>query len=339
MAVNLFETRTLTQQVNQMYPIGSFLTDMFFKNVQNPTAEHIDVVIKKGKRRIAPFVSPKVQGKVVTSLGKTVHTYKPGYIKDKRIFDYMDGTTAQNVFYADNMSETQRLALRISEDLSDQTDMISRRIEVMVSEALTTGAVSIVGDGIDDVVDFGMDGTHKVTLTGTALWTDENSDPRANVLTWRDKIQEDSGLSPDVIIMGKEACAAYVNHAKVKDTLSNRRIDMGIIEPKNLPKGVTYYGYDREAGVDIYRYNEWYYDEETQQNVAIMPVDKVILASTNAETVLAFGMIKDLKALYATRYFTKSWEEEDPSIRYLLTQSAPLCIPTQIDGFMCNKVV
>ena len=337
--VNLFETRQLVQQVNQIYPVGSFLTNTFFKNVQNPTAEHIDITIKKGKRRLAPFVSPKVGGKVITAMGKTVSTYKPGYIKDKRVFDYEDGAQVANVFYADNMTPQQRLALRISEAMADQVDMISRRIELMVAQAVTTGSVSIVGEGIDEVVDFGMSGTHKVTLTGTALWTDAGSDPRANMKAWRLLLQKDSGIAPNIMIGGVDAINAYVNHAKVKDTLDTRRIDMGMINPSILPGGVIYYGYDKEIGLDIYSYNEWYFDEDTGLDVALMPVDKVILASTQAETVLAHGMIKDLQAMYATRYFTKSWEVEDPSTRYLLTQSAPLPILTQVDAFMCNKVV
>lgn len=339
MSVNLFETRELTQQVNQLYPIGNFLTNTFFKNVKNPESEHIDVTIKKGKRRLAPFVSPKVGGKVVTSLGKTVATYKPAYIKDKRIFDVDTALSAQNVFYADKLSPQQRLATRITEDLADQVDMIARRVEHMAAQALTTGTVSIVGDGIDEVVDFGMDSDHLVTLTGTALWSNSASDPRANLKTWRTLMQKDSGISPNIMIGDITAIDAYVNHPKVKDTLDSRRIDMGMINPTILPGGVTYYGFDRELGLDIYSYVEWYFDEETGEDVSLMPAGKIILGSDKAQTVLAHGMIKDLKALYATKYFTKSWEEEDPSVRYLLTQSAPLTIPTQIDAFMCNKVV
>lgn len=337
--MSLFETRTLTQEVNQLYPVGNFLTSTFFKNMKNPDGEYIDITIKKGKRRLAPFVSPKVGGKVVQSLSKRVQTYKPAYIKDKRVFDPSSVLKADGVFYADNKSPQQRLARKVAEELQDQIDMIGRRGEWMVASALTTGKVSIIGDGIDDEVDFGMDPDHIKTLTGTALWTDAESDPRADLKVWRTQIQKDSGIAPNTVVMGLDAINAYVNHAKVKDSYNLRRVDNGMIDPSILAGGVTYYGYDKELGLDIYSYTEWYFDEELGIDADLMPSDKIILGSTMAETVFAHGMIQDLDMLSATKYFTKSWTEQDPSVRYLLTQSAPLPIPTQVDAFMCNTVV
>jgi len=337
--MSLFETRTLTQTINQLLPVGNFLTSTFFKNVQEPTGEYIDVVIKKGKRRLAPFVSPKVAGKVITAMGKSVLTYKPGYVKDKRIFTPKTALTPETVFYADTLTPVQRLANQIVTEQQDQVNMIDRRVEWMAAKSLTTGSVSIIGDGIEEVVDFGMSGDHIVTLTGTALWSDATSKPRADVKKWKTKIQKDCGIAPNTMIGGLDAIEAYINNPNTKDSFDLRRIDNGTIDPKILPGGVTYYGYDKELGIDIYSYTEWYFDEDSGIDEDLMPSDSIILGSDMAETVLAYGMIQDLSALYATKYFSKSWVTEDPSVRYLLAQSAPLTIPTQIDAFMSAKVV
>jgi hypothetical protein len=52
-----------------------------------------------------------------------------------------------------------------------------------------------------------------------------------------------------------------------------------------------------------------------------------------------YGCIKDLSAMYPVARFPKSWEEEDPSARFLLMQSAPLLVPTQIDSFLSAQVL
>ena len=39
-----------------------------------------------------------------------------------------------------------------------------------------------------------------------------------------------------------------------------------------------------------------------------------------------------------TRYFTKSWLEEDPSVRWLLLQSAPLVVPYRPNAVLCATI-
>ena len=47
----------------------------------------------------------------------------------------------------------------------------------------------------------------------------------------------------------------------------------------------------------------------------------------------AYGAIRDEDAGFqALPYFAKSWAEQDPSVRYLLMQSAPLTVPYRINA-------
>ena len=38
-------------------------------------------------------------------------------------------------------------------------------------------------------------------------------------------------------------------------------------------------------------------------------------------------------------YFSKSWVEEDPAVRYLMLQSAPLVVPYRVNASLCAKVL
>jgi len=336
--LEIFQTRKLVQSVNGIRPAPSFMVDTFFSNVDANTAEHIDVEIYDGKRKLAPFVSPRIEGKLIESQGKSVSSYKPAYIKFKYVTEAEQvAAEANGIFYADNKTPTQRAVDKAVREFEEGVNSIVRRIESMATSALTTGTVSIIGDGVDDVVDFQMKATHLKTLTGTALWTDAASDPIVALRAWKREVVKDSGVMPDRCVMGSAVIDAFVANAKVQNYLDKRRIDLGSVKPTNIGDGATYWG--QVEGLDIYSYDAYYTDSAGVEQ-ELFPANKVLLGSTIAKTVLNYGAIKDLRSgSFVGAIFTKTWEEEDPSSRIVLFQSAPLPVPTQINAFMCNQVV
>lgn len=336
--LEIFETRKLVQTVNDVKPAPSFIIDSFFGNKDVNTAEHIDIEIYDGKRKLAPFVSPKVAGVLMESEGKTVSSYKPAYVKFKYATE-ADSVAAntEGVFYADGSNPAQRAVTKAVREIEEGRNSIYRRTETMATEAVTSGVVTVVGDGVDDVVDFQMPAANLKTLTGTDLWTDAGSDPIANLRAWKREVMKISGVMPDRAVFGASVVDAFMANSAVQTYLDNRRIDLGAVKPENLGNGAAFIA--EIEGLDIYSYDAYYTDDngDTQE---IFPVDKVLLGSTMAKTVLNFGAIKDFKAgTFVGETFAKSWEQEDPSARFVLLQSAPLPVPTQVSAFMCNKVV
>ena len=337
MSLPIFESRKLIATVNRVKPATTFITDTFFKRVDVNASENIDVEIRDGKRKLAPFVSPLIEGKLEPSLGKQVTSYKPGYIKFKYVTEAEQVARNTNgVFYADGKSPTERAAEKAVIEIQDGINNIKRRVELMATESITTGKVTIKGDGIDEVIDFGMKATHLKTLTGTDLWTDADSDPLKNLRAWKREVAKDSGYTPTVVIMGSSAVDAFLSNASVQSYLDKRRINLGSIVSEDLGEGVTYYG--EVEGLKIYSYDGYY--EVNDVVYDMFPADKVLLGSERAFTKLNYGAIKDLKSgNFVGQVFAKSWEVEDPSARFVLLQSAPLPVPVDINAFMCNKVV
>lgn len=211
----------------------------------------------------------------------------------------------------------------------------------MAAQALDSGAIVVQGDGVDTSIDFGMPADHKVTLLTTDRWSDAASKPDEDLRTWCNKVSKDSGLVPNVCVMGVDAWGAFVDHARIKDKLDNRRIEAGKIDPMQLPDGVTYCGTFRDSGVflDIYTYNSYYVDDQGNDQ-PFVKVDKVLLGSSRAQNKRLYGAIQDLKAgNIKTRRFFKSWETEDPSVRWILGQSAPLVAMLQPDAFLSATVL
>jgi len=337
--IDMFKTRTMLAALEIMFIPKTFLLNLFFGGAPEVSnTKYVDIDIYKGKRRLAPFVQPTAQGKIIERTGFTTQSFQPPYVKPKMATTAADilNRDAGNTIYQGNSSPAQRASVQLGKDLLELTQMIIRREEWMAAQALNTGKITVVGEGVDAEIDFLMAASHKITLTGVALWTDPASTPLANLRAWKQAVAKDSGLVPDVAVFGSDVVNAFLAHADVQKQLDNRRIVLGQINPTTLPNGASYIG--RIEELDIYTYDEWYLDAADVLQ-PMVPVDKILLGSTNARATRHYGAIQDLKATAAVPFFPKSWEEQDPSVQWLMVQSAPLVCPHQIDAFLSAKAV
>lgn len=350
MAYNLFDSRTMMAALEQAKPPRTFLLDTFFSGAPRTfDTEAVDIDIIKGKRRLAPFVNPRREGKVVEKRGFKTRSYKPAYVKPKMV------TTSEDILkrdpgmtiYSPNSGPAAKAAAELGRNLAEMNEMITRREEWMAAQALTTGTCPIIGEGVDDLVDFLVEATHLPTLAGTAKWTDHtNADPLGNLKTWKRLIAKDSGINPSIVVMGLSALDNFLNCDKVigstgggKNLFNMINVQMGRIDPRILPDGVTYYGSLQELGLEIYTYEEWYVDDDSDIESPMIPTNKVMLGNPAARTEKMYGAIRDLSALASVPRFPKSWTVEDPSARFVMLQSAPLIAPIQVDAFLCATVL
>lgn len=343
--IDPFETRTMLAAVEQMDRAKSFLRDTFFQGEKTFDTKHVDLDIRKGGRKIAAYVSPLAESKVVEKDGYQTSTFTPPYVKEKEPIQPSEflNRPAGAVLYAPGQDPATRLQQETGRILADLDDRFSRLEEVQAAQALNAGIVTCVGEGVNATVDFGMDANHKITLAGTDLWSDAQSDPIKNYIDWCDLVAKDSGLVPDVSIIGLDAWKAARTNQAFLDALNNRRVNVGQIDPRQLPNGVTYLGDLEEAGVSIslYIYKEWYEDPSTGLLTPMVPADKVWLGSTRARCRKLYGAIQDIDAggLAAVRRYPKSWTVKDPSVRWVQLQSAPLMAMEQPDGFASAQVL
>jgi len=340
--MDLYDTRTMLAAIEQMQRPKTFLLDTFFKGFEQFATKYVDIDIIKGKRRLAPFVSPRMAGKVVEKLGYSTSSYTPPYIKPKMVSTAQEllSRAAGEIVYQGGQSPLERAASQVGSELAELDEMITRREEWMAAQALNAGTINVVGDGVDDVIDFQMPADHKVTLTGTALWTDSDSDPLKALRAWRRKIIQDSGVSPNVAVFGASVIDAFLGNAKVVNALDTRRVDLGQIDPQVLPDGATYYGHIKDVALDVYGYDEWYLDDDGDEQ-PMVAADKILLGSDRTRNARLYGMIQDLDAegAYAVPRYPKSWTTKDPSTRFVMLQSAALVALLQPDAFMSIKAV
>jgi hypothetical protein len=88
MAVSLFSTQELieVQQRLQNLPDG-FWRNRYPRVITSDREEIMFEVADVDNRKLAPFVAPNVQGRVMRGQGFEARTFRPAYVKPKHIVD------------------------------------------------------------------------------------------------------------------------------------------------------------------------------------------------------------------------------------------------------------
>lgn len=343
MTIQVYDTHELLKVVPTLFVPSQFWTNRCFPTVHTSTDEYINFDELSRGRRMAPFVSPMAQGKVMKQEGFSTKRFKPAYIKPK--FPVTPNHVIKRVAgeaLTGSLSPAQREGAIIADLMRDGRYMIERRWEWMSARAAIDGKVTVSGEDYPTVeVDFGRDATHTITLTSTALWTDKvNSTPNKNIEAWQLKIQRKSGKVVNDVIMGVDAWAAYIAHPETQNLLETRRGSLSAAEtgPAVLKDGEPILR-GTFGNFRVWTYQD-IYEDDTGAVQEMMDQTFVVMADSGIEGVRAFGAIMDRKAGYAAMpIFPKMFEQDDPSVLYLLMQSAPLMIPTRPNASLRAKVV
>jgi len=336
--MDIFSTGVLARVIAELPAPAPFLLNSFFRDLQTETSEEIHFDVANGRRRLAPFVSPIVAGKIVQSKGFTTSTFKPAYVKDKRVFDSsrpFKRSIGERI--GGELSPAQRQQALLAGDLADQLEMLSRRQEVMAVEALRTGKVTVVGEEYPAVVvDFGRHADLTKVLANAARWGETGVDPLEDVNTWSMLVTQHSGAAANTLVMDVKAWQLFSAAPSVQKLLDRFRGN-DKLNATVVGEGGRYMG--NIGDFDIWVYAGWYEDPETEQLKPYLPDYTVLITSPDLEGARAYGAIRDEEAGFqAVPYFSKSWIEKDPAVRILLLQSAPLPVPYRINASFSAKV-
>jgi len=337
---DVFSTDVLIRTVNSLKVAPSFLLDRFFPVVQTEESEEIHFDVKNRTRRIAPFVSPLVAGQVVEDQGFKTNTFSPAYIKQKTALDTTRPLRrAIGEQIGGVLSPQDRVRMAIAQTLDDHIDMINRRLEVMAAEALRLGRVTVSGDNYPTkVVNFGRDSAHTIALGAGSKWGEAGVKPLDDLQDWSQIVLKTEGAQPMDVVMDVDAWKIFRADSEVQARLDTRRVMENAMRlDAQMTEGGVYMG--TVDGFNIFVYSGWYIDD-TGTEQPILPSGTVLMSGPQLEGVRAFGAIRDHAAgLMAMPYFPKSWVTEDPSQRWIMTQSAPLVVPTRVNASLSASVL
>lgn len=335
--MDIYSTVELTDVIDTRFKPVNFLSNYFFPEIKLFDTAAIVFDRIKGARRLAPFVSPTVQGRPVRRNGFSTDTFTPAYIKPKMaLVPGLSMTRRPGEPIGGNLSPAARRDLQIEDDLMLQVEMINNRLEWMAAQALTYGYVDVVGDDYPLVrVDFQRNALNAVALAGVNLWSaPTTATPVTNLRTWAAVVANNQGGSVTDVVMGSNVFAAMAATTEFKDLYKNVQ-DMSGVLPGILPTvqdndQKIYHG--QFGQFRLWTYNATYQDDTGATQFYVPVNDVLLIARQGIQGVQTFGAIQDHDSLQPAVYFPKMWKQEDPSVVMTMVQSAPLMVPRNVDG-------
>ena len=343
MTVSLYSTQELieVQQRLQDLPDG-FWRNRYPRVITSDREEILFEVADVNNRKLAPFVAPNVQGRVMRGQGYSARSFRPAYTKPKHI---VDPTQAIPRMMGEpimgGMSLAARFDARVADNLRMEREDIERLWDWMACRATVDGSVTVSGDDYPTTfVDFGRDNSLTVQLTGTAVWS---------ATTTANPLQDLADANDDAFRLGNApitdlvfGITAYQNFAKnpaVKELLSTlSRASNSSFSTIPLVQNANYQnmGYiDTPGGgrFNLWRYSNWYSEVNTATGALtvkqFLEPSYVVGLGQALDGAALFGAILDYEAGFRAEasIFPKMWVEKDPSAVYTMSQSAPLFAP------------
>lgn len=343
---SIYTPRTMGEVIRRIPPVRTFFLDTFFKKTKVFNTKSVDVDFKKGNRELAPFVHPRVGTETIANSGYTTESYTPPLVAPDKVTtvdDLLERRAGENPY--SGRTPADRAVEKMAEDFAELKEKITRRQEWMAATALFTGKIPIIGKGLSEVIDFKF--TNTETLT-TAKWSNAASDPLADIEKWHKHVQKTGFVNCDICVMADDVATAFINHAKVKESLDVKAYELAVIKPRQLPSGATYIGTYPKLGLDFYQYNEWYLDNWTDPAAPVqeplVPEGALALLSTSAQFSKYYGAVTIMN--WAGTFITvdgdmvpQTFTARKPDRRFFALYSKPLPVPHEVDSWFVAKVL
>ncbi len=345
----VYDTNALIAVVPNLKRPQKFLLDRFFPNIVMSDTEFVSIDVDVGKRRMAPFVSPLVEGKLVEQRRYQTNTFKPAYIKDKRAPDLRKPVRRMiGERIGGELTGAAREAANLEMEMTDQIDMIDRRLEWMAAQALVGGSVQIVGEGFPAVVvDFGRDASLSIALAGAAKWDTAFAAvgangiftvPSTDIEQWSHIMLKKSGGVATDLVFTTTSWTLFIADTSVQKSIyypragESNQVNLG----SQIQRGAQYKG--KWGQYDLWVYNDWYVDDNNVEQ-PMLADGSVIMSGADLMGTRAFGQILDPAFNYASLpYAPKTWLKNDPAQRFIMMQSSPIIIPSRVNASLCASV-
>ena len=344
----------MTAMVNETKTPNRFLKELLFSNSDPRPTEVLEIGVLIGDRVVAPFVRRGGEAIEVTGFTEKIYNVTAPNIRIKRHLEASELLFVRRVGHVIHAEEGDvldaaqehiaRSSLRLAQ-LADEAE------EYLCAQAIR-GAITYTVDGEETFsITFPRSSSHNITLV--TFWDQAMSDPEGDCRTAMQLVADDVGLAITDVVLGSEATSAFLKNAQVSGDgglLDNRRIDVGSLDLQQRVQqsGAIFLGMFR--GLRF-----WSYTRSTQvpasagmKTLSAFPLVRAkyaefLTADPAAENVLYYGAIPDIKALqgrlFRGRRFSKSWEQEDPSVMWQLLHSRPLPCLRRPDSTVSMKVV
>ena len=337
-----YTTREMMEAIDKTPPVGTFFQRTFFPGEQTHVSERVEFDVRKGKRIMAPFVSPRKGGKVITRQGWKTNQFTTPKIAPERpltIDDIAHRGIGENIYSQRTPAEREDELL--SRDLTDLEEAIARRKEWMCRQIMYTGKVDVVDEeeGVDVQIDFGF--SNIIVLGASEQWSLATVNPLIILREVRRMIIKATGSAPDMAIFAFDVIEDLITNPHVKAAMDMLNYKNVVIEPRVVDPALTFYGRIAELDLDIYTYDEWFLNDEGEDE-AMVPEGTVLLGHSSGEGQIEYGLVTQMEdktfRSYEGKLVPKVWADENSEVKKVRLTSRPLPRPFDVDSWAVIQI-
>ena len=346
-----YEPKFLAGVIKKAPPLRTFFKRRFFSNAVTFPTETVSFEFYESKRRLAPYVNPRIGSETIARDGYDVKTYTTPYLAPNRVItnDDLFQKSLGEPEWNSGVTPDERAAKLAAEDVMYLQDMITRTEEFMCSRVKQDGKLIMKGYGVNEVVDYGFENI--VTLDSADRWT-PTFDIMGQLSSVAREMRKD-GVNPDMLILGSAAVDMLLKNERYLKLLDNRRVEIGEIKFSELEDGVNYIGRIIVPGAsfDIYSYEEYFRDESDLDSAGepklkpLVDPETVIIQSSREKNSMLYGAViqidKRTEAFVRRvgEYMPRTWITENPSQKFIEIASRPLPMPHDLKSWYVLKGV
>lgn len=332
-----YTTREMMEAIDQTPPVRTFLQKTFFPGEETHVSEKVEFDVRKGKRVMAPFVSPRVGGKVITRQGYNTNSFTTPKIAPERpltVDDISKRAIGENIYSQRTPEERENELL--AKDETDLEEAIARRKEWMCRNILYEGKINVQDEeaGVDVEIDFGFDNI--VVLGSDQDWALSTVNPLKPLRETRKKIIKDTGKAPDIAIFASDVIEKFLDNPNVVKAMNVLNMKNVVIEPRVVDPALTFYGRIAELDMDIYTYDEWILNDDGEDE-SMIPAGTVLMAHSDGEGQIEYGSVTQMEdkafATYEGKLVPKIYADEKNEVKMFRLTSRPLPRPFDVKSW------
>jgi len=342
--MDILEWYSLTSLINNIKGPQFFLKRLLFGRDETFPTETLEVWYLEGSRVMAPFVKKNGEALLVGKLGHSAATVQGPNIRIKQPFtpsELLFNRKPDTVIFPTAEQQMSAIEAHVARDLAYMESQVVNAEEWLAAMALR-GSITYERDDEEVFsITFPKPAAHDATLT--TLWSESTSTPEKDILAAKRLIAAATGLAPTHMILGQAAADAFLGNARVEQLLDLRRMNIGSqrYDTQFDTQGALFLG--DFCGLQVWEYSTQIDVNGTDTSLVRSEYAEIVAAVPGAEWFTMYAAIPDDEALQGRRYqgrrFAKSWTTPDPSVRWALVHSRPLCVPRRPGAGVSFEVV
>lgn len=340
--LNFFDNYTLMAITQEIVPQASFFRDRYFPTEASDifAADKVLTEYRKGDRKMACFVAPRVGDIPVDRIGYTIHEYQPAYIAPSRLLtlDDLAKRGFGEAMYPGSTPAERAVRLQL-DDLTDLDRRIQRREEWMAAQTMINNGCTMqeyldAGTQGEQKIVLFYDGTSEHTYTVSKKWNATDGDFFGDVKAMC-RLLSKRGLRAVDLVLGTDAADALLSNEKVQKLLDkNSGIIIGQIEQElSAYDGVSFLGVLNFGGfrLNLICVDETYIDENDAEQ-KYFPATSAMVTAPGCGHMM-YGQITQMNfgstefSTAAAKRVPKFVVDQDRDIRKIRLGARPLAAP------------